>query len=252
MKLHYRTMGEGKPLFILHGLFGSSDNWQTLGKKFAEDYKVYFVDQRNHGRSPHSEDFSYDLMVDDLAKLIREVDEPKVNIIGHSMGGKTVLGLAAKNPELIDKMVVADIGYKSYPMHHEQILKGLNSLDLNSVKSRGQADKIISEYIPEYGVRQFLLKNLYWIEKGQLAWRINIPVLEREMDNILEEIVFDVIENPTLFIRGGKSNYILESDFDEIESKLPNSSIYTMPEAGHWVHAEDPKNFYMEVKQFVG
>lgn len=252
MKLHYRTIGEGKPLFILHGLFGSSDNWQTLGKKFAENYKVYLVDQRNHGRSPHSEEFSYDLMVEDLHELVLDSGESKINIIGHSMGGKTVLGFAAKYPEFLDKMVIADIGYKKYPSHHEQILLGLNSLDLSIVKSRSVADKIMSEYIPEYGVRQFLLKNLYWKEKNQLAWRINIPVLEREMDNILAEIKFDKIDSKALFIRGGKSNYILDSDLDDIKLKLPHSSIYTIENSGHWVHAEDPEAFYREVVKFIG
>jgi len=121
MKLHYRKIGEGKPLFILHGLFGSSDNWQTLGKKFAENYTVYFVDQRNHGHSPHADSFDYALMAEDFHELIQDLGLPKINIIGHSMGGKTAIQFASQYPELIDKMIVADISHKQYPMHHDQI-----------------------------------------------------------------------------------------------------------------------------------
>jgi esterase len=251
MKLHYRVLGEGEPLFILHGLFGSSDNWQTLGKKFAEKYKVYFVDQRNHGRSPHSDDFSYDLMVSDFHELVTDLGLSKINIIGHSMGGKTAIGFAVKYPEFIDKMIVADIGHKQYPMHHEKILEGLNALDLSQFKSRGQADRQLANYIEEIGVRQFLLKNLYWVEKGQLGWRINIPVLSDKIHDIIEEIKFDKIETETLFMRGGKSNYIVESDYPEIEAKFPNSEIHTIEESGHWIHAEAPKEFYLEVINFL-
>src|SRR5687768_14638733 len=149
MKLHYRTIGEGQPLFILHGLFGSSDNWQTLGKRFAEHYKVYFVDQRNHGHSPHSDDFNYDLMVTDLHELVTDLGENNINIIGHSMGGKTAIGFAAKFPRMIEKMVVADISHKGYPMHHDTILDGLNAIDLSVIKSRGEAEAKLSEYIDQ-------------------------------------------------------------------------------------------------------
>lgn len=251
MKLHYRTIGEGKPLFILHGLFGSSDNWQTLGKRFAEKYKVYFVDQRNHGHSSHSDDFSYDLMVEDFHELIVDLGEKNINLLGHSMGGKTVIGFAAKYPELIDKMVVADISHKAYPMHHDHILEGLNAIDLNVVKSRGEAETKLAEYIPQFGVRQFLLKNLYWVEPGQLGWRINLRVLNEEIENILEEIKFDKISVNTLFIRGEMSNYILDSDYQMIGEKFPNSTIHTIKNSGHWVHAEAPEEFYNLIVDFI-
>jgi esterase len=253
MKLHYRTIGEGQPLFILHGLFGSADNWQTLGKKFAEKYKVYFVDQRNHGHSPHSDEFSYELMVEDFHELVMDLGQKNINIIGHSMGGKTVIGFAAKYPEMINKMVVADISHKGYPMHHDHILEGLNAIDLTVTKSRGDAEKKLEEYIPQFGVRQFLLKNLYWVEAGvQLGWRINLPVLNREISKILIEIPFDKIDVQTLFIRGELSNYILESDYPAIAQKFPNSEIYTIHGAGHWVHAEAPEEFYATVIDFLG
>lgn len=251
MKLHYRTEGEGKPLIILHGLFGSSDNWQTLGKSFAEQYKVYFVDQRNHGHSPHSDEFNYDLLAEDLHELLVDIGASKVHLLGHSMGGKTVMAFAAKYPQMVDKLIVADIGVKRYPMHHDVILDALKSLDLNQLKSRGQADKKMAEKIEDWGVRQFLLKNLYWVEKGQLGWRINIPVLEAEMENILDEIKIDSLAIETLFIRGEKSNYILESDYPSIQLKFPNSKIETLLGAGHWVHAEAPEEFYKLVMNFL-
>ena len=259
MNLYYRVLGnendadglKKKPLFILHGLFGSSDNWQTLAKKFAERYVVYLVDQRNHGHSPHAEDFNYDLMADDFYTLVKDLGLSKINVIGHSMGGKTVINFVTKHADLLDKMIVVDISHKKYPMHHEQILKGLNAIDLTQVKTRGNADKILVEYVAEIGVRQFLLKNLYWIEKGQLGWRINIPVLSREIHQIIDTIAFDTIDADTLFIRGGRSNYILESEYKEINEKFTQAEIYSIEESGHWVHAEAPAEFYSAVVDFL-
>lgn len=250
MKLHYRKYGEGQPLIILHGLFGSSDNWQTLGKKFAENFEVYLVDQRNHGHSPKSDDFNYQLLSDDLYNLIRYLELENIILVGHSMGGKTVMTFAQKYPEFIEKLIVVDIGPKAYPMHHNIILEGLNSLDLSIIKSRGQADKQLSKFIEDNGVKQFLLKNLFWVEKGQLGWRINIPVLEDKMPNIIAAIPDKIVETPTLFIRGEKSNYIVEDDFQNIYDQFPNSEIETIYDAGHWVHAENPFSFYNMIIDF--
>ena len=250
MKLHYRKYGEGQPLIILHGLFGSSDNWQTLGKKFAENFEVYLVDQRNHGHSPKSNEFNYQLLSDDLYKLITDLELENITLIGHSMGGKTVMHFAQEHPLFIKKLIVVDIGPKAYPMHHDIILAGLNSLDLSTIKSRGQADKQLSKFIEDIGVKQFLLKNLYWIEKGQLEWRINIPVLEKKMPDIVAAIPDKIVETHTLFIRGEKSNYIVEDDFQNIYDQFPNSEIETIYDAGHWVHAENPFSFYNMVLEF--
>ena len=250
MKLHYRKYGEGQPIVILHGLFGSSDNWQTLGKKFAENFEVYLVDQRNHGHSPKSNEFNYQLLSDDLHKLITDLELENIILIGHSMGGKTVMTFTQQHPEFIEKLIVVDIGPKAYPMHHDIILEGLNSLDLSSIKSRGQADKQLSQYIEDVGVKQFLLKNLYWVEKGQLGWRINIPVLEEKMPDIIAAIPNEIVDTPTLFIRGEKSNYIVEDDFQNIYDQFTNSEIETIYDAGHWVHAENPFSFYNIVMDF--
>ena len=252
MKLHYRKIGvKGEPLFILHGLFGSSDNWQTLAKEFSENYTVYLVDQRNHGRSPHTIEFNYDLMVEDFAELVNDLDLESINLIGHSMGGKTAIGFAAEYPELIKKLIVVDISHKQYPMHHDQIIEGLKSIDLTIIKTRGAADKQLSQYIENSSVRQFLLKNLYWESKGQLGWRINVPVLSNRIEEIIEEIYFNEIETPTLFIRGGVSDYIVESDFEELNHKFPNHKMVTAKNAGHWVHAEAPELFYNSVIEFL-
>lgn len=250
MKLHYREMGTGQPMVILHGLFGNSDNWQTHAKKLADYYRVILVDQRNHGHSQWSEDFSYELMAEDLFELFQDLNLKKVLLIGHSMGGKTAIRFAQHHSELIEKLIVIDIGIKEYPMHHTEILKGLHTIDLNRVSSRGEAESILSRSIESNGVRQFLLKNLYWIEKGKLAWRMNIPVLEREMKNILSPMPKYEILTPTLFIRGALSNYILDEDIEDLEEVFPDMLLVTINNAGHWVHAEAPSEFLDQVLSF--
>ena len=250
MKLHFKKQGEGKPLVILHGLFGSSDNWQTHANRLADYFTVYLVDQRNHGHSPWSDEFSYELMSADLKELIDYEGLEEFILIGHSMGGKTAMAFAQKYPDYLEKLIVVDIGVKQYPMHHETILAGLNAIDLSVIKTRGAAQKAIAPYIDDLAVRQFLLKNLYWKEKGVLGWRINIPVLEAKMPNILEQLAQEESFVPTLFMRGGRSNYILDEDFDVISEYFPDSEIHTIEEAGHWIHAEAPKEFMDEVLGF--
>ncbi|MCB9189835.1 MAG: alpha/beta fold hydrolase [Flavobacteriales bacterium] len=251
MKLNYKREGEGAPLIIIHGLFGNLDNWQTLGKKFAENFDTILIDQRNHGHSGHSEDFDYDFMALDLIELIEDLKLSHVNVIGHSMGGKTVMRAAQIRPDLFEKIVVVDIGPKGYPMHHDTILEGLHAIDFDKVKSRGQANKVISAYIEDEGVKQFLLKNLYWKEKGVLDWRINLPVITNNMDKIIAQLPSDEVNTPTLFIRGEKSNYIIEDDYTDIFMQFPNSDIETIYNAGHWIHAENPFDFYNLVMDFL-
>ena len=253
MKLHYKHI-EGPnttPLLIVHGLFGNLDNWQTLGKKFAEHFPVYLIDQRNHGHSPHSDEFDYDLMAADLYELITDLNLPKVNLVGHSMGGKAAMRLAQLHPEVLKKLVVVDIGPKGYPLHHDAILDGLNAVDFDFVKTRGEADAVISNYIKDEGVKLFLMKNLYWKEKGELAWRMNLPVLTNSMLTIIGAIPADEVPIETLFLRGEKSNYILEADYSAIYLQFPNCDIETVYGAGHWVHAENPLEFYRFVMEFL-
>ena len=243
-------MGEGQPVVILHGLFGNSDNWQTHAKKLAEYFRVILVDQRNHGHSDWSDEFSYDLMSADLFELFESLDLKKVILIGHSMGGKTAIQFAQEHPSFIEKLIVIDIGVKKYPMHHAEILKGLHSIDLNVVNTRGEAESILSQFIESHGVRQFLLKNLYWKEKGVLAWRMNIAVLEREMVNILAALSSKEVFLPTLFIRGALSNYILDQDIDDLEDQFSDFNLVTIENSGHWVHSESPTEFLNSVLEF--
>lgn len=244
MKLHYTTLGEGDPLIILHGLFGSGDNWQTLARRFAETHQVFLVDQRNHGHSPHSDAFSYELMAADLAEFIEDHDLENVTILGHSMGGKTAMVHACNFDQDVVKLIIVDMAPKSYPVHHRDILDGLLSADLKAIASRGGVDKHLQSYEPNAAVRQFLLKNLYWIEKGVLAWRFNVPVINREIQAMVDQPVSGQSNIPALFIRGGQSNYILENDEDLIKKFFPFASIFSIEKAGHWVHAEAPETFY--------
>ena len=190
-------------------------------------------------------------MVEDLYELVSELELSEINLLGHSMGGKTAIGFAAEHETLLKSLIVVDISHKQYPRHHDQIIKGLNAIDITKLTSRGQADEILSKYIEEISVRQFLLKNLYWVEKGKLDWRMNLPVLSHDIDKIIEEVYFRTIDTNTLFIRGTKSDYILPSDFDEINFKFPNSNIVSIEDAGHWVHAEAPQVFYDTIFSFL-
>jgi pimeloyl-ACP methyl ester carboxylesterase len=251
MLLHYKEIGEGKPLVILHGLFGTSDNWQTHAKKLGEYYRVILVDQRNHGHSPWSEDFTYEYLADDLERLIIHLGIDQFTLIGHSMGGKTAMYYSQKYPTRVEKMVIVDIGIKQYPMHHNEIIKGIKSLDLTTISSRSAAEQAMIPFVDSYGVRQFLLKNLYWVEKGKLAWRMNVDVLEREMEEILAPIPNIEVWTPTLFLRGAMSNYILDEDWDEIEEIFPDATLETIENAGHWVHSEQPDEFIEKVLGFI-
>ena len=243
MKLHYRELGEGKPMVILHGLFGYSDNWQTHAKKLAEYYRVILVDLRNHGHSDWADDTSYELMAEDVFELCRELQLINFILLGHSMGGKVAMYFAQQHEDLLYKLVVVDIGMKEYPMHHEHILAGIHSVDLMNNSARSQAETQMSAHIESEGVKQFLLKNLYWKEKGKLAWRMNVEALERDMHNILAEVPKIQVSIPTLFIRGALSNYILDEDISDIEDVFIDGEVVTIENAGHWVHAEAPAEF---------
>ncbi|MEJ6777058.1 MAG: alpha/beta fold hydrolase [Crocinitomicaceae bacterium] len=250
MKLHFRELGLGQPLVILHGLFGFSDNWQSQAKKLADYYRVILIDLRNHGHSPWSDDFSYDLMAQDVFELCQELNLKDFILVGHSMGGKVAINFAQKHEVLLAKLVIVDIGIKAYPMHHEHILAGIHSVDLPNISARRQADENISVHIESEGIKQFLLKNLYWKDKGTLAWRMNVIVLEREMNKILSAMEEVEVSVPTLFIRGAMSNYILDDDIESIEDLFIDSEIDTIDNAGHWVHAEATNEFLESLLSF--
>lgn len=237
---------EAKPLMILHGFLGMSDNWKTIGTQFATaGFQVHLLDLRNHGKSFHSDEFSYEIMAQDVYDYCKANYLEKVNIIGHSMGGKTAMLFATTHPEMVEKLIVADIGPKFYPQHHQTILAGLNAVDFSRKPSRSEVEEIVSHYITDFGTRQFLLKSLYWIEPGQLAFRFNLAVFNKKIEEIGKPLPENsVFYNPTLFIRGGNSNYILDEDFENIKNHFPNLRIETIPNVGHWLHAENPQLFY--------
>lgn len=253
MKLHSTILGEGKPFLILHGFLGMSDNWKTLGKEFADaGYEVHLIDQRNHGRSPHSEEFNYLVMAKDIKDYCDLHNLNDCVLLGHSMGGKTAMLAAALFPHIIEKLIVVDIAPKYYAPHHQQIIKGLKAIDDATLTSRGEADELLASYIREPAVRMFLLKNLYWKTKEKLGLRLNLDVVSREVEAVGEGLPADKRYNkPTLFIKGEKSNYIAPEDKALIESHFPGAEIVEIPGAGHWVHAESKDAFYDAVMRFL-
>jgi len=251
--LHSKILGKGKPLLILHGFLGMSDNWKTLGSKYAENgFEVHLIDQRNHGKSFHSEDFNYDFLATDLKGYLDHYQIEKATIIGHSMGGKTAMQFACDYPNSTEKLLVADISPKYYPPHHNEIITGLNHLNFDKIGSRSQADTELAEHITDYGTRQFLLKNLYWIEKGRLGFRFNLKVLSKKMEEIGENIsAISNYNGQTLFLRGAKSEYVIDADLNEIKRHFPQAKLDTIERAGHWLHAENPAQFFEKSMNFM-
>ncbi len=253
MNLYYRELGEGNPpIVILHGVFGSSDNWFTVSKGLAETHKIYLLDARNHGQSPHTDDFNYDIMADDLLEFINQHRLIKPIIIGHSMGGKTVMKFAVKYPDAFSKMVVVDISPRYYKPHHQTIIDGLTAIPIDNLKTRQEADDILKTFEPELGVRQFLLKNIYRNEENGFSWRMNFEVIKNKIENIGEALEEGAkITKPTLFVRGANSKYIQEKDIELIHTIFSDASIVTIEGSGHWVQAEKPKAFLEAVKAFL-
>ena len=251
--LHSQILGEGPPMIILHGFLGMSDNWKTLGTQYAEaGLQVHLIDQRNHGKSFHSEAFNYDLLANDVREYVAYHKLRPAIVLGHSMGGKTAMEFACKYPELTSKLIVADIAPKFYPPHHQWIIDGLNAIDLTEIKSRGEAEEQLGKYIKEAGIRQFLLKNLYWADKTRLAFRFNLKVLKSKMEEVGENIGATAqFQGPTLFIKGDRSEYVTDDDLGEIKRHFPMSRVTTIENAGHWLHAENPKQFFEQTLQFI-
>ncbi len=255
MSLHSSISGKGKPFVILHGFLGMGDNWKTLANQFAENgYEIHLVDQRNHGRSFHSEVFNYEVLAKDVKEYCDKHNLESIVLLGHSMGGKTAMFFAMQYPELLDKLIIADIGPRHYPPHHQKILDGLKALSENQEArtSRGAADEFLENHIKDWGTRQFLLKNLYWQKDKTLALRVNLPILTREVEAIGEALPTQTIyEGDTLFLNGLKSDYIKSEDTALIQAHFPNSKIVGIKNAGHWLHAENPEDFYKEVMHFL-
>ncbi|MFB9056206.1 alpha/beta fold hydrolase [Mariniflexile ostreae] len=253
MVLHSNILGEGKPFIILHGFLGTSDNWKTMGTEFSLlNFQTHLIDQRNHGQSFWDNTFNYKVLAEDLKHYCDHYQLDDIVLLGHSMGGKTAMLFATLYPEMVSKLIVADISPRFYPEHHQTILEGLQTIDFDKIKSRGEADKQLQHYIKDFGTRQFLLKNLYWKQKGELAFRMNLEVLVENVSEIGKALPEDAkFDKDTLFLHGDKSDYIQEQDKTLITQHFPKASVVTIKNAGHWLHAENPTDFFKAVIAFL-
>jgi len=253
MKLHFKEYGtKGPVLVILHGLFGELANWQPLATKFGQYFRVYSVDQRNHGKSPHSDEFTYEAMADDLKELIVDLSLEHVHLLGHSMGAKTAMFFAVSNPHMVDRLIVVDMAPKAYNSGFEDIYEALLGLPIDAFKGRQEADKELSKKISSTPLRQFLLMNLERKPEGGFRWQMNLEVIVREHKNILKAVPYKhPFERPVLFIRGGASPYIKVQDFAESTKLFPDAQFKTIEGAGHWVHADAPTDLFAMVMDFL-
>ena len=252
MKLNFKRFGEGEPLIVLHGLLGMLDNWQGPGKLLSDAYDVIIVDLRNHGHSPHSDLHDYDSMVEDVLALMDDLGIPTAHVLGHSMGGKVAMALAQHFPDRLRKLIVADIAPKYYPVHHQKIFDGLRAVQLSQLEKRTDAEAYMLPHIAEPGVRQFLMKSLYHPDRKSFAWRFNLDGLEANIERVGQAIDEMDFEGETLFLRGGRSDYILDEDWADIKVLFPHSYLMTIDGVGHWLHAEKPNEFVAAVKDFLG
>lgn len=251
MELNYKTFGQGHPVIILHGLFGNLDNWQTFARQLAENFMVYVIDQRNHGRSPHTDEMNYTAAAEDLREFMESQWIYGAHVIGHSMGGKTAMQFAFDHPDLLDRLVVVDIAPKVYQGGHELIFAAMDALDLDKLESRTDAEEQLAASISDPGVRLFLLKNLTRNKAGGYEWKMNLPVLRRDYPQILSAVSGAPFTGPSLFIRGQRSDYIQDADWPVIKELFPAAELVTVPNAGHWVHADAPDTLLQNVQQFL-
>lgn len=251
--LHSKIFGSGRPLLILHGLLGMGDNWITLGRQYAtHGFEVHLIDQRNHGKSFHDDDMTYEELTEDLYSYASKHNLKKFNLIGHSMGGKTAMFFALQYPEFLHKMIVVDIAPKKYPPHHHFIFEAIKKIDLNRFNTRREIEQFVLQYIESPAIVKFILKNLARDENKNFIWKANIPVLSQSLNDLGEALPpMQVSHVPGLFVKGAKSPYILPEDFSLIKAHFPNARIIVIKDSGHWVHAEQPEIFFSETLKFL-
>jgi len=244
--LHSKIIGKGKPLVILHGLLGMGDNWISLARRYAgAGFQVHLIDQRNHGKSFHSDEMNYEVMTTDLANYLSHYQISEIDLLGHSMGGKTAMFFSLTYPELVNKLIIVDIAPKYYPPHHQFIFKALNKIKLENFSSRNEIDKFLAKDIPQTAIRQFLMKNLTRNKDHSFSWKANLPVLEDSLDELGSALPpHSGIETDTLYIKGNLSKYISEKDLPLIKAHFPKAEFAGIEQAGHWVHAEQPEKFF--------
>lgn len=253
MTLNYKTFGEGFPLVILHGLLGSLDNWLSIAKQFSAHFSVYVIDFRNHGKSPHSSEFSYKILVDDLCVFFQQHSIVKAHLLGHSMGGKAAMEFAMLHPEKVERLVVADVAPVQYEDRHSHIFKALLAINLREVKSRETVEMQLRNNLKQEdeSTIQFLMKGLYRNEENNFAWRFNVEALWQAYQNVADGVGGHPFLGKTLFIKGQKSNYINAENYAVIQELFPNNELEEIAGAGHWVHADAPKEFTEKVLQFL-
>jgi esterase len=252
MNLHFEAVGEGPSLIILHGLLGSADNWRSMSRRLGAHYKVFAVDLRNHGRSPHSDIFDYDVMIADLREFMEQQALRRSMLLGHSIGGKVAMQFAIDYPEQVDRLVIVDIAPKPYEPSQRYILQALRSLDLTRYKSFADVDAALAADVSHQSLRQFLLKNLARDEHRRLRWKVHLEAIDRNYDKLGQGLAPErTFDKPTLFIRGGRSNYIEDDDAPLIRQIFPQAEIATLPEAGHWAHVDAPEEFFQTVLNFL-
>jgi pimeloyl-ACP methyl ester carboxylesterase len=254
MKLFCRQFGNGKPIIILHGLFGLSDNWVSIGKVLAHNYKVIIPDLRNHGQSPHSSIFNYDAMAGDISEMMDDLELSSAIIMGHSMGGKVAMQFALQYPERTGKLIVVDMSMRQYEERQSQIeiIKAMMAIDFEKVDSRSEISELLRQSITEEKVRLFIMKNLYRVTRSHLGWRPGLKSIYQNIDCVFEAISGDnVYRGASLFIHGDDSEYVLESDISQIHHYFPQAVFKVVPDAGHWVHADNPEGFLKEVIAFL-
>jgi pimeloyl-ACP methyl ester carboxylesterase len=252
MRLNFHQQGQGQPLIILHGLFGSLDNWQRIAEALSDKFRVISADLRNHGSSPHSDEMSLSAMAGDVRTLLDGLGLKEAMALGHSLGGKVAMQLALETPERVAKLVVADIAPRPYPPWHLEILDALLSLKLEKFKSRPEIEQTLAKDLPSLPLRKFLLKNLRRNEDGSFVWKIPLPTIKENYALLNQSGDFQgAFEKSTLFVRGGPSEYITRADQKIILKLFPRAKIETIPEAGHWLHAEKPEEFIRIVRSFL-
>lgn len=254
MKLFYRHFGQGSPVIVLHGLFGQSDNWLSIGKRLAEHFSVFIPDMRNHGQSAHSSSLSYQAMSDDILEFIDENNIVNPIIIGHSMGGKAAMHFTLEHPHLVKKLAVIDISLRKYPERriHTHIVSTMLSLTLSSFTTRQEVEKALIEKIDNERIRMFILKNLYYKHHGKLAWRLNLDAINNSLDMLFDAVdVPGTFDKEVLFVRGEKSDYIPDEDVGLIKRSFPKAEIITISGATHWVHADAPDELFGILAEFL-
>lgn len=252
VELNFEVIGEGPDLVVLHGLFGSLDNWRGMARLLARRFRVWLVDQRNHGGSPHSPEFDYAAMASDLLAFLDRNGLGRVHLLGHSMGGKAAMLFAARYPGRVARLIVEDMGPGAYAPRHESVFRGLLNLPLSQMKSRREADQWLQQDVPQDEVRGFLLKSLCRQEGGSWRWRFNLPVLFASYRHLLSALPLGTpVHCPTLFIRGALSDYLDPDRPDPWLEAFVRRDFFTVPEAGHWVHADRPAIFLQAIESFL-